>query len=84
MQPDIRILVLQRGWVAVGHYSADGDEVTLRNAKIVRRWGTTHGLGEIAAKGPTRKTVLDDVGQVQVHRLGIVLSIACEPSAWPL
>ncbi len=84
MQPDVRILVLQRGWVAVGNYSADGDDVTLQNAKIVRRWGTTKGLGEIAAKGPTRETVLDDVGQVQVHRLGVVLAITCEPTAWKL
>lgn len=84
MQPDVRILVLQRGWVAVGNYSAAGDDVKLTNAKIVRRWGTTQGLGEIAANGPRRETVLDEVGEVQVHRLGIVLAITCEPTAWKL
>lgn len=84
MKPDVRILVLQRGWVAVGNYTAAGDDVQLSNAKIVRRWGTKKGLGEIAAKGPTKETILDDVGQVQVHRLGVVLAITCEPSAWKL
>lgn len=84
MKPDVRILVLQRGWVAVGNYSLAGDEVTLNNAKIVRRWGTTKGLGEIASKGPTKQTVLDVVGHVQVHRLGVVLAITCEPTAWKL
>lgn len=84
MQPDVRILVLQRGWVAVGNYTAVGDDVQLSNAKIVRRWGTKKGLGEIAAKGPTKDTILDEVGQVQVHRLGVVLAITCEPSAWKL
>ena len=55
---DIRILVLHRGWVVVGYYSATDSEVTLRQAAVVRRWGTTKGLGEIAAGGPTAATIL--------------------------
>ena len=78
----IRIVILQRGWVVVGDVSADGDEVTVSRASVVRRWGTTKGLGEIAASGPTSATVLDPVGVVRVHRLSIVASIDCEVSQW--
>jgi len=79
---DIRILVLHRGWVVVGYYSATDSEVTLRQAAVVRRWGTTKGLGEIAAGGPTAATILDACGVVRVHPLAVVLSIQCEADKW--
>ncbi len=70
-----RIVIAQRGWVFVGGYAEDGDEVTLTNAKVVRQWGTTKGLGELALNGPTSKTVLDDAGVVRMHRLAIVATL---------
>lgn len=78
----VSILVLQRGWVAVGHVSKDGSEVVMENAAIIRRWGTTKGLGQIAANGPTASTVLDPVGRVSVHELGVVLRIECAADKW--
>src|SRR5580658_9635339 len=55
----IRIVVLQRGWVAVGRFSQDGDECVLQPAAIVRIWGTMKGLTELV-NGPVKdKTVLD-------------------------
>jgi len=79
-----RILVLQRGWVAVGDYSesTDGNEVSLTNASIIRRWGTTKGLGEIAANGPTKDTKLDACPTIRVHRLGVVLSMEVAEDKW--
>jgi hypothetical protein len=77
-----KILILQRGWVAVGDYSESGDEVMLQEASIVRRWGTTTGLGELASKGPRPKTILDQAGTVRVHKLGVVLAIDCNEKAW--
>lgn len=41
----VRIVIAQRGWVFVGRYSTDGDQVYLDNARVIRRWGTTAGLG---------------------------------------
>ena len=79
---DLRIVVLQRGWVAVGDYSLKGDEVIIADASIVRRWGTTKGLGELAAKGPQPNTVLDPSGTLRVHPAGVVLTFDCEVSAW--
>lgn len=87
-QPDpdspIRIVVAQRGWVLVGHYSEDGARVFLDNASVIRIWGTKKGLGELATSGPLANTVLDPAGHVEFHRLGVVLTIACDPAKWSL
>lgn len=78
----IRILVLQRGWVIVGRLHDDGgDELVITDASVVRTWGTTKGLGELA-NGPTSNTVLDPAGTCRVHRLAVVLSIDCDVTKW--
>jgi hypothetical protein len=80
---NIRIVVLQRGWVVVGFYERDGDNVTLSNASIIRTWGTTNGLGEIAKAGPTSKTILDPSnGDIQFHRLTEILTLNCNEEKW--
>lgn len=59
-----RIIVAAHGWVFVGDCTDnDNGSVTIRNAKNIRRWGTTKGLGELC-KGPLSKTVTDDYGTV--------------------
>lgn len=69
-----KIVVAQRGWVLVGDYSIEGDdEIVLTNASVIRIWGTTKGLGELALSGPTSKTILDPAGTVRFHRLTVVL-----------
>lgn len=76
---NVRILVLQRGWVVVGNYSQDGDECVLTDASVIRRWGTTRGLGELV-RGPLKDTVLDPAGTVRAHKLAVVMQIECP--AW--
>ena len=78
---DVRMVVLQRGWILVGIYNENGDEITVSKSKSIRNWGTTKGLGEIT-KGPTSKTILDEMGFVQAHKLTVVLTLKCEVSAW--
>lgn len=78
---DIRIVVLQRGWVCVGQYSEDGDDVTIEKASVIRQWGTQKGLGELI-DGPLSKTVLDKSGTVRTTKLGIVMTLDCEGSKW--
>lgn len=79
----IKIVVLQRGWNVIGRWSQDGDMVTLANASVIRNWGTTRGLGELAENGKTSKTVLDPCnGVVTFHILTMVMSIDCKESAW--
>ena len=79
---DIRIVILQRGWTMVGRFAQKGSQCTLTNASVIRRWGTTRGLGEITAAGPTPKTVLDPVGEVSFHELTVIATLACESDKW--
>ena len=75
------ILVLQRGWVAVGIYSQAGEVATLSDASIVRRWGTTAGLGELAQKGPLDKTKMDRCPDISCHVREVVFAMRCS-DAW--
>lgn len=74
METTKRIIVLQRGWVAVGDFSQEGSNCTLANANIIRKWGTTKGLGQLALTGPTDETKLDPAGTMRFHELAIVTS----------
>lgn len=78
----IKILVLQRGWVAIGRYVQIGAEHVLTDASIIRRWGTTKGLGQLAKDGPTSSTVLDATGTVRAHELATVLVIDADTAVW--
>jgi len=77
-----QIIIAQRGWVFVGDVSITADQLVIKNASNIRRWGTTRGLGEIAANGPTKSTVLDAVGTVRIHALAVVASIDCDKEKW--
>jgi hypothetical protein len=79
---DIRIVILQRGWVMVGEYSRDGSQCFLRRASAIRYWGTTRGLGEIALGGPTDKTKLDPCGEVEFHELTAIAVVRCATEKW--
>lgn len=78
----IQIVILQRGWVFVGHLYRVGSECRLEDASVVRVWGTENGLGEIAKNGPTSKTKLDPTPTVYFHRLTTIATIACEAKKW--
>lgn len=79
---DVKIVILQRGWVFVGYYSQDGEHGVLEKAMCIRIWGTTKGLGEIAANGPTDSTKLDAHGTVRFHDLTTIAIISCEEKKW--
>jgi len=70
------IVVLDRGFVYVGAVVESADRIRISEAKNIRRWGTTKGLGELVA-GPTRDTVLDPVGEVIVYRHAVIHLIPC-------
>ena len=70
------IVVLYERWHLIGDVEATKVGLTITNASVIRYWGTTAGLGEIAVKGPTKKTILDYVGEVRVTKY--VMRIKCE------
>jgi len=76
-----QIVIAQRGWVFVGDVTRTENEVVIENAAVVRRWGTTAGLGQLAKDGPTEHTRLDPCHRVSLHPLTIVATIDCAPWA---
>jgi len=78
----ICIVILQRGWVYVGHKYQKGNKCWLENPQNIRNWGTSKGLGELSTDGPTSNTKLDPCKTVRYHELTEVHSIDCEESKW--
>ena len=76
-----RIVVLQRGWVVAGLVGQEGQELVITGTKVIRRWGTSKGLGELAG-GPLTGTTLDDAGTVRAHVLSVVLMIDVDAEKW--
>lgn len=76
------IVILQRGWVVVGNLFKTGPRYTLEDGAVIRTWGTTRGLGEIASNGPTEKTILDPIPTTTFHELTMVACMACNKRLW--
>lgn len=77
-----QIVILNRGWVVVGEYSEKGDECTLNEASIIRVWGTTKGLGELAENGPLTNTKLDSCPNIHFHKMTMVARMDINEIAW--
>lgn len=73
------IAVVASGWVFVGtHTDSTPDGYALKDAAVIRRWGTTRGLGELALKGVQKETVLDPVGLVEIERTSLICTITVQ------
>lgn len=77
-----QIVILNRGWVVIGNYSEKGDECTLTEASVIRVWGTTKGLGELAENGPLTNTKLDPCPNVHFHKMTMVARLDVNESKW--
>jgi hypothetical protein len=73
-----QIVVLDRGFVYVGEVTKEADTVTITNARNIRRWGTTAGLGQLAESGPTSNTKLDPAGTVTAPLRAVIHFVACK------
>lgn len=82
-ESDFKIVILQRGWVMVGRFQKKDSECKLYDASVIRVWGTTKGLGEIAEGGPTTSTKLDKCnGVVEFDYLTVVATLSCNKEKW--
>jgi len=79
----LQIVVLDRGWVFVGRVTIADDWCVIEDASNVRRWGTSRGLGELAAEGPRPGTILDPAGTVRAPLRAVIALLACEADKWP-
>ena len=78
---DIKIVVLDKGFVYVGTVEVTDDFIIITNAKNVRQWGTTKGLGELVS-GPLSGTKLDQTGTVRVAARALISLIDVDQTAW--
>ena len=77
-----KIIVLIQGWVVVGQLEQDGDWYLLINGSVIRRWGTTMGLGELAMKGPLPETKLEPIGLTKFHKDKVIFMTNCSEDKW--
>ncbi len=73
----IVIVVLPRGFVLVGEWWQTGRYVTVKNGAVVRRWGTSNGLGELAEKGSLSGTVLDSSPPMKFIETAVIMTHEC-------
>ena len=81
LEGDIKIVVVDRGYVYVGIVEETTDFVKMSNAKNIRYWGTTKGLGELV-NGPLENTKLDAVGTIKIPNRAIISIIDVDQKAW--
>lgn len=74
--PEFRIVVIEGRWNVIGRVRVeDNGDLTITQALVIRVWGTTKGLGQLAIEGPTSKTILDPVGTLRVPAHAVLLTI---------
>lgn len=80
----LEIVFLQRGNVVIGQSKSNGLIRTIGPGAVIRRWGTSQGIGQLQREGPTSETVLDRFDEVQTHEMGIVMTLPISDSSkWP-
>lgn len=73
------VFVMSFGFVLMGEIACESPkDFVIDNASVVRRWGTTAGVGELAITGPTATTILDPLpnGTV-IQKSAIIFRIPC-------
>ena len=79
------IVILQRGWVVVGDLTKKGPMYYMKKGAVIRSWGTSEGLGELALKGPLSGTRLDKISDgTWFHELTVIGAMPCQTNNWPL
>lgn len=76
------LVVADRGHVWVGDVDQDDEYLRIRNARAVRRWGTSEGLNQLAKEGPLTNTRLDAAADLLVSRRAAIAVIPCEAGKW--
>lgn len=74
-KPKEKIVVITSGWVVQGMVTELPDRLRIDNASVIRVWGTTAGLGQLAHSGPTTETVYDFAGVVECFNQAVIMQI---------
>lgn len=77
------LIVADRGHVwAAEDATFDDQWAHLKQARAVRRWGTTEGLNQLANEGPRGTTKLDAPADLRVSLRALIAAIPCEAEKW--
>lgn len=77
------IVCTERRYVAFGYATdTDGSTIKLERARCAIYWGTTGGLHELAATGPTPKSRIGSVAPaITLHGVTTVLEVSADAAA---
>lgn len=74
------IVICTNGWVFAGECYEYGDHILIHRSSVIRRWGTSKGIGQLAITGPTEDTILDECGTMTVYKANIISRILIKGS----
>jgi hypothetical protein len=66
----------------VGRVTTDGEWCTIADARNIRHWGTTTGLGQLVNEGPTSSTKLDFAGTVKAPARAVISVHPTKEDLW--
>lgn len=86
-QPELsgehQIVIVEGRWNFVGHTQwLENGMLRITGASVIRYWGTTKGLGEIAMGGPTSKTLLDRCGTLTIPAHAVIALMDTNAGKW--
>lgn len=78
------IIVVEAGWVFSGDVVEGNlpDTIAVENAAVIRKWGTTDGLGQLAYFGTTDETELDFCTAPAIPKSKILFILPVVSPAW--
>lgn len=77
-QTNKSIFMVESGLVFICEsYTETDDAYHLDQANVIRVWGTTKGIGQIALQGPTSDTIFDPCGNPTVPKGKVLVIIPC-------
>lgn len=73
------IVICEAGWILIGTvYNSNEDELTLKDASVVRSWSNGRGIGGLSKKEYAEEYTLDPIGDVIIKQSKILFIIPCE------
>jgi hypothetical protein len=80
---DIKIVVLERGFVYVGEVTELDDGIRVENARNIIRWGTSRHIAELV-NGPLEDTRLGDVCSFKAYTHSVIHMLDVESEKWKI
>lgn len=66
----------------IGKCEEKDGKLLVVEGSVVRRWGTSKGLPELANKGPLTGTVLDGKCEMEFPMSSVIAKMKCNDQAW--